>query len=52
MAPDPPPDPGWAVTGFQAVMVLWAWSTVVLLHVFWRCLARGDDPIRPAGPIP
>ena len=46
------PLPGWTITGFETVVVLWAWASLVLLHAVWRSLAgRETDPIRPPGPI-
>jgi hypothetical protein len=46
------PDPGWMITGFQTVVVLWGWVLLVLLHAMWRALAGPQtDPIRPTGPI-
>jgi len=42
---------GWAINGFQAVVVLWGWMVLVLLHAAWRALQGPDtDPIRPSGP--
>ena len=43
---------GWVVTDFQAVVALWAWVLIVLLHCVFRLWSRPDaDPIRPSGPI-
>ena len=42
---------GWLVNGFEAVVVLWAWMAVALLHGLWRSMWKpAADPIRPAGP--
>jgi hypothetical protein len=41
-----------AIDGFTAMVFLWFWTGVVLLHGAWRSLHRPDpDPIRPAGPV-
>ena len=38
---------GWIVSGFQAIVILWAWVAVVLLHGLWRSVAKPDpDAIR------
>lgn len=44
---------GGMINGFQAMIFLWTWLGVVLIHgLFWRSLQRPEpDPIRPAGPI-
>mgnify|MGYP001825680210 CR=1 FL=1 len=45
------PSAGWIVSGFQAVVVLWAWVAVVLIHGLWRSVAKPDpDAIRSSGP--
>jgi hypothetical protein len=45
------PSVGWIVSGFQAVVVLWAWVAVVLIHGLWRSAAKPDpDAIRSSGP--
>ena len=42
---------GWMLSGFQAVVTLWAWLGVVLAHGLWRSSGGAEqDPIRPAGP--
>jgi hypothetical protein len=42
---------GWVINGFHAVVVLWAWMVLVLLHAAWRSLQGPEtDPIRPSGP--
>jgi hypothetical protein len=39
------------ISGFQAIVFLWAWVAVVLLYGLWRSVAKaGPDPIRPSGP--
>ncbi len=44
--------PAWVITGFQSVVLLWAWGGLVLLHAVWRSLLGAEtDPIRQAGPI-
>ena len=43
--------PGWIVTGYQAIVTLWVWVAAVLLYGLWRSTAQSDpDPIRPSGP--
>ena len=43
---------GWTITGFQAVIALWAWASIVLLHVVWRSFQGPEtDPVRTTGPI-
>ena len=45
------PPTGWIVSGFQAVVILWAWVAVVLLHGLWHSVAKPDpDAIRDSGP--
>jgi hypothetical protein len=42
---------GWIVSGFEAVVILWAWVAIVLLHGLWRSVAKPDpDTIRSSGP--
>jgi len=46
------PIPGWTINGFQIVVVLWSWVSLVLLHAVWRSLAGPEtDQVRPTGPI-
>jgi len=43
---------GSIVSGFHAVVGLWVWTMVVLLHAAWRSFfAPSPDPIRETGPI-
>ena len=43
---------GWFISGFQAIVALWAWVLIVLLHCVFRLWSRpGADPIRPSGPV-
>jgi len=43
---------GWFITGFQAMVALWAWLLIVLLHCVFRLWSHpGADPIRPSGPV-
>jgi hypothetical protein len=43
---------GWVITGFQAMVGLWAWLLIMLLHCVFRLASRpGADPIRPSGPV-
>jgi len=45
------PSAGWIISGFQAVVILWAWVAVVLLHGLWRSVTKPDpDAIRESGP--
>ncbi len=41
------------ISGFQAVMALWVWAVIVLLHAAWRSLLVGAEqhPIRESGPL-
>ena len=40
------------ITGFQAMVALWAWAGVVALWASYRvALGRENDPIRESGPI-
>ena len=46
-----PPDAA-AISGFQAMVGLWIWCGIVVLHGLWRSFGSPDpDPIRLAGPI-
>ena len=46
------PSWNWLVTGFQTVLLLWAWLALVALHVIWRISAGGvADEIRESGPM-
>ena len=39
------------ISGFQVVLVLWAWALIVALHAAWRSmLGPEQDPIRESGP--
>jgi len=39
------------ISGFQAVLALWAWTLTVTLYAAWRSmLGPEQDPIRPSGP--
>ena len=39
------------ISGFQAVLALWAWALIVALHAAWRSmLGPEQDPIRESGP--
>ena len=41
-----------AISGFQAMVGLWIWCGVVVLHALWRSFGHAEpDPIRPAGPV-
>jgi hypothetical protein len=41
----------WMLSGFQAVLVLWAWGLAVVLHAAWRSVLGPEQaPIRPSGP--
>jgi len=43
---------GWTIDGFQAVVALWIWASMVLLHAIWRSLHGPEtDPIRLPGPV-
>ena len=47
-----PSTAGWMISGFSAIVVLWVWVAVVLLHGLVRSTARPDpDPIRASGPV-
>jgi len=51
MAHELQPPAGWIVSGFQAVVILWSWVAVVLIHGLWRSVAKPDpDTIRSSGP--
>ena len=42
----------WLITGFQTVILLYAWAALVGLHVVWRAVVGAEqDEIRPSGPI-
>ena len=42
---------GWMLNGFQTWVALWAWGSLVLLHVLWRTLHGPEtDPVRASGP--
>ena len=43
---------GWMIEGLHAMLALWAWLLIVVLHGLWRSVAQPDpDAIRPSGPI-
>jgi hypothetical protein len=42
----------WTIDGFQTMVALWAWSTILLLHGFYRSVYHPEpDPVRPPGPV-
>jgi hypothetical protein len=48
-----PQDTGWIPTASQALVTMWAWLAVVLVHgLFWRSLRRpAPDRVRTSGPV-
>jgi hypothetical protein len=42
----------WLISGFQTMVLLYAWAALVALHVVWRAaVGIEEDEIRPSGPI-
>jgi hypothetical protein len=42
---------GPSISGFQAMVLLWAWGLAVLVHGGWRSLRPATDRLRPSGPV-
>jgi len=40
------------ISGFSAIVTLWVWLILVLLHALFRSTVRPEpDAIRPSGPV-